>query len=223
MTFNEIEEKALNLLQKAFSLSNIDVSKPPIPVEKIAENFLGFQIIQTAPSNNKVSGMIQLSQKSIAINPKELITRQRFSIAHEIGHWVLHAKDHNGQKIFRTLKSQEYIESEVNMFAGALLMPAKLIYKSLFKNLPLITNFETRWSLRLVDLLPCSEYNSLNKLFFNLFFQTDSTPLEKKKEGAHVLTFLVPKMAEEFQVSREALSVRLRLLGLMDPIFDSND
>jgi Zn-dependent peptidase ImmA (M78 family) len=220
MTFREIERKTLNLLQKISSSSTINVNNPPIPVEKIAENFFGFRIVQGLPSKNRASGMIQLSQKIIAVDPKEPVYRQRFSIAHEIGHWVLHAKDFNGQKIFRFLKNQERIETEANAFAGAFLMPSRFVYESLLKNLSLIANFQTEWLLKIMQALSYSQYKPLNKLLFAQFFPINSASSEKKENWAKNLVLLIPKMAEEFKVSKEALSVRLRILGLLDPIFN---
>jgi len=221
MTFNEIEGKALNLLKTISGTSNIDVSKPPIPVEEIAESFLGFKIVQGLSRNQKISSMIQLAQKRIVVNSKEPVARRRFSIAHEIGHWNLHPQYNDGKVVFRTRKSPDRIEAEANAFAGAILMPSKLIYKSLLENLALIAKFDTVWLIKIADLLPPSQYRFFNKLFFSQFFQINSGPSKKRKDWADTLVALIPRMAKEFAVSKEALSVRMQILGLLSPIYKS--
>lgn len=218
MTFNEIEEKVLNLLKAISSSTDVDVSKPPIRVEDIAESFLGLKIVQGLSSNQKVSGMIQLAQKKIVVNSKEPEARRRFSIAHEIGHWILHAQDRDGEVVFRTRKSQDRVETEANAFAAAILMPRKLIYESLLQNLTLIANFETEWLLKILELLPSSYYRVFNKLLFSQFFQMNSGYSKKRKDWANTLLSLIPRMAKEFGVSKEALSVRMHILGLLSPI-----
>lgn len=164
--------------------------------------------------------MIQLAQKRIVINSKEPSYRRRFSIAHEIGHWFLHAQQHNGKIVFRTRKSSDRIEAEANAFAGALLMPSKLLYDALLRNLSSIAAFQTGWLRELLDLLPCSEYRVFNRLLFSQFLQNKKSGPSKKSEWANSLVSLIPKMAEEFKVSKEALSVRMQILGLLKPIYE---
>ena len=92
MTFNEIEENTVALLKTVSSSSNIDVHKPPIPIEDIATHFFRFEIVSGLHSDEGISGKIESVQRLIVVNSKEPIVRQRFSIAHEIGHWVLHTR-----------------------------------------------------------------------------------------------------------------------------------
>src|SRR5258708_3378707 len=77
-------EQAIALLEK------LDITKAPVPVEKIAKH-LGAQV-RFSPFDNEISGMIHIREGKaiIGINSMNHPHRQRFSIAHELGHLVLH-------------------------------------------------------------------------------------------------------------------------------------
>jgi len=121
MTKTEIEKKAEEL---------IDSNKFPIDVVKIA-NKLNFDVFLSDFDEANVSGMVINSptEKSIYVNKNDTPQRQRFTIAHEIGHIILHHK--TNEKDFKdidyrntdNLPTQK--ETEANAFAAALLMPKK--------------------------------------------------------------------------------------------------
>ena len=116
----------------------------PVPVEKIARS-QGVEVV-AYDLGNEVSGVLIISPSggTIGINPTQTRARQRFTIGHELGHYLLHRE---GQKElfvdkdfivkFRSKKNytaKEYKhESEANAFAAALLMPRALIYKEIEK------------------------------------------------------------------------------------------
>lgn len=222
MNLDEIEENTVALLKTVSSSSNIDVCKPPIPIEDIATHFFGFEIVLRLLFDKRTSGQIELAQKRIVVNSKEPIVRRRFSIAHEIGHWVLHTRTRNGKVAFISTTRQDRIEAEANAFAGAILMPKKLLYKYLLKNLSFVSNFETEWLSKILVLLPIYHYNVFNKLLFSQFFQIRDSSSKKKKEWAQTIVSLVPALTRDFRVSKEAISVRLQVLGLLNPIYVSN-
>ncbi len=107
------------------------ISSVPVSVEDIAkENNIA---IGTAASN-KFSGILfrnEDSQSYIAINSGESPVRQRFTIAHELGHYFLHKNTKtfidfrdNKKNIARSPK-----ERQANQFAACLLMPKKFLAK----------------------------------------------------------------------------------------------
>jgi len=105
----------------------------PIDIVEIAQK-LGFEVYLSNFDNPDVAGMVinSLDNKSIYINKKDIPQRQRFTIAHEIGHIVLHhKKDATFEEVdYRNtneLPSQKEIEA--NAFAAALLMPKELAIK----------------------------------------------------------------------------------------------
>jgi Zn-dependent peptidase ImmA (M78 family) len=112
-------------------LSRAGVSAPPVPVEKIAD-MLGARIVRS-DFNNEISGLLVRRGEEIVIGvaKEQAPTRQRFTIAHEIGHLVLHdAEEVHVDREFRVkLRSQQSTEAidvdeiEANAFAASLLMP----------------------------------------------------------------------------------------------------
>ena len=117
MTKTEIERKAAEIVgHHSF----------PVDVVKIA-NKLDFDVFLSDFDEKNVSGMVVNSkdEKSIYVNKNDIPQRQRFTIAHEIGHIVLHHKNEEFSEVdFRNtdeLPTQKEIEA--NAFAAALLMP----------------------------------------------------------------------------------------------------
>ena len=114
--------------------------KLPIDVEYICkkEN-IDIQIDDLAELEEKygyeVSGLISLDKekgiRAIFVNQKDTIPRQKFTIAHELGHYFLHYEEaEDGEKdgafiSFRGSKGKK--ETEANKFARDLLMPEELV------------------------------------------------------------------------------------------------
>jgi len=70
------------------------------------------------------SGYYDSNRKTIFVNDDYPATRNLFTIAHEIGHYVLHEGSQNRFDEYHQYSSQELIrEKEANDFAGELLMP----------------------------------------------------------------------------------------------------
>lgn len=64
----------------------------------------------------------------ITYNPNENIVRQRFTIAHELGHHVLkHGERDRDTPAQFTMSSHDQKELDANSFAARLLMPAKFV------------------------------------------------------------------------------------------------
>jgi Zn-dependent peptidase ImmA (M78 family) len=89
----------------------------------------------------EVSGMLVIKETEaiIAINEKHAPNRQRFTIAHELGHYLLHRNLSNvffdeSLVFFRDQVAAEgtkYQEIEANNFAAELLMPETILRKRL--------------------------------------------------------------------------------------------
>ena len=109
-----------------------DQLKPEVNVTGIAQN-MGISIIYH-DLNDKESGMLVVNDEDkavIVVNENHSAVRQRFTIAHELGHYLLHYA--KGQQIFhRSIKSSEGTEPQeidANAFAAALLMPENEVRK----------------------------------------------------------------------------------------------
>ncbi|MCH1924531.1 ImmA/IrrE family metallo-endopeptidase [Shewanella sp. C32] len=102
----------------------------PVKVGSIASK-LGVKVkISTLPTG--ISGEIKKEDNTyiIKVNRHDVKERQRFTIAHEIGHFILH-KEMIGDGIvddalYRS-KLSDRLEAEANKFAAEILMPWDLI------------------------------------------------------------------------------------------------
>ena len=120
-------------------LDKMGVRAAPVPVEKIAE-FLGARLVyEPARQGEEVYGMLYRDegQPVIGVNSSNHIHRQRFTVAHEIGHLLLHKGDEyiDTPKVhYRDFLSGLAIDNEeieANGFAAELLMPREFLEKSL--------------------------------------------------------------------------------------------
>lgn len=120
-------------------LDEFAVRRPPIAVDKIAKK-LGI-LLCPLPGDNDISGAIIRKDNHvvIAVNPTHHQNRQRFTIAHELGHYFFHEGleehvDQNFRIAWRSSDSSKainWLEVEANRFAASLLMPAKFLQNDL--------------------------------------------------------------------------------------------
>ncbi len=124
----DIDRDPEKLLQQA------GVDTPPVPVEHIAHQ-CGAQI-QYAPYEGDLSGLLFRNKEQIIIglNSLDPKVRQRFAIAHELGHLALHeGQELHIDRTFSASRGQgaskrvDRIEDEANDFATNLLIPTSMI------------------------------------------------------------------------------------------------
>lgn len=134
--YNLIKKKVNELLDKNGAKS------APIPIEKVAGS--AGATIRYRPLDNDLSGMVQrVDEKTaiIGINSSHADVRKRFSIAHEIGHLVLHDDEnlHVDEEVRSNVQYRnEYSslgvddkEIEANQFAAEILMPEQMLLKDI--------------------------------------------------------------------------------------------
>jgi Zn-dependent peptidase ImmA (M78 family) len=112
---------------------------PPVNVERIAKQ-LKITIVRQALDQN-ISGILYREDGTaiIGVNSRHPESRQRFTIAHEIGHFVLHPGERviverNGRVNLRDGRSNQAIvpeEIQANRFAAELLMPRRRVLEAL--------------------------------------------------------------------------------------------
>jgi len=151
-----IEALAENILLKSGQ------REAPVDVEKIAEK-VGLKIIAFEFANS-ISAVLKKRKLVIGVNKNHSSLRQHFSIAHELGHFLLgHDLGVNEDDfVDDTFDKSLPIEREANIFAAMLLMPKKWVEKSV------------------------------------------------KEKGMEV-----PRLAREFKVSEQAMTIRLLELNLI--------
>ena len=123
-----IERLAERLLDEA------GVNVAPVPIEAMARA-RGCKIVSTDLKD--VSGILVRSQHgaTIGVNARHAPTRRRFTVAHELGHFLLHEGqevryDHDFRVSLRSEASSEGTnleEIEANFFAASVLMPDKML------------------------------------------------------------------------------------------------
>ncbi len=115
-----------------------------IPIEDIAEKQCGICVVRE-DLPDEISAVLSVDEDlqapTILVNENHHPKRQRFSIAHEVGHYVLHKTkgthiDNDKKTFFRDADSQKAIypiEIEANRFAAEMLMPTAMVKRELEK------------------------------------------------------------------------------------------
>jgi Zn-dependent peptidase ImmA (M78 family) len=151
----------------------------PVNVEWLAKT-IGIEIKKDDLEESSLSGFAvqKHGKKYIGVNCMDSHVRQRFTIAHELGHLFLHDDtvnyDQGGVMLFRDDKSSDGSDAkevEANRFAAELLMPADDLRE---------------------DISNEGSFDLMNK---------------DPHENA-----IIKKLAEKYDVSEQAMSVRLTTL-----------
>lgn len=132
MTKNQIVEKA-----QEFCIDN-KINDYPVKIVQICENYDIKVFEQYLPP--EVSGFIVIQEenfkfydtnKLIVVNLSDSARRRRFTIAHELAHYILHRE--KDQPIYAHRDAGQYggIETEANLFASNILMPENLVKDAL--------------------------------------------------------------------------------------------
>ena len=126
MRIPKIQKTARGLLTK------FDIQAPPVPVRRLARE-CGACIVRVSGRDDDIDGFLYRvgDEAVIGINRDQASVRQRFTIAHELGHLLLHERnrvhvDRGFRVRLRSSVSREGIdrdEMEANRFAAELLMP----------------------------------------------------------------------------------------------------
>jgi len=114
-----------------------DVSQHPVPVDSVASDLLGLMVTET--NDIEVSGLLVPRTMRVYVNAREASEnegRRRFTIAHEIGHWVCQCDEGRitpAQPILcrdgdMTDEVDKEVEREANNFAASLLMPEAQVH-----------------------------------------------------------------------------------------------
>ncbi|WP_083415202.1 ImmA/IrrE family metallo-endopeptidase [Massilia timonae] len=116
-------------------LAKLPSQNAPIPVDKLA-GLCGATIVYN-DFKDEISGLLfrDAGKLIIGVASEQSVVRQRFTIAHELGHALLHQIstvhiDKSFSVMFRSAASstaQDVHEIEANTFAAELLMPESLL------------------------------------------------------------------------------------------------
>lgn len=209
-----LERAAMELLAK-YGQAYGEIAAPPIPAEEILECHLdlslGFDNLNVRFGESGILGATWIEDKNVLIdqsldptaNPR-IEGRYRFTVAHEVGHWVLHRhqltaartapllnQDSEPSIICRATTKKRPIESQADRFAGYLLMPEEMIRR--------------HWAETNGSPAPYVAQDEMAQLASSLNLGKDEQPTVE----------ISKKMAREFHVSGQAMQIRLIHLGLV--------
>lgn len=164
-------------------LEEFEISGPPVPIDQLARG-MGIQLVYE-PFDGDVSGILHRGQNGeatmIVVNTYNATVRQRFTMAHELGHFLMHNDvlfvDKPVSVRFRDSLSSLAISNEeiqANRFAACALMPES-------------------WVI-------------------------DEANHELAREPEIASEELVERLARRFDVSRQAMEIRLAGLGVWGPL-----
>lgn len=140
LKYDAIHEKAEEFLRKFHSSRTL-----PIPIDKIVEITLGIHVVPKLGLHGEIGQDGFLSADHTTIFVDEYVydyvdVRYRFTLAHEIGHMLLH-KDIYDSYLFKSLdawktfqinmpdKQRSGFEWQANCFAGLILVPRQELNK----------------------------------------------------------------------------------------------
>jgi Zn-dependent peptidase ImmA (M78 family) len=104
--------------------------KLPVPVESIAEDLLGLHVEEV--ESLECSGLLLPAERRVLLNSGEPAARRRFTLAHEVGHWVCQVMNGHEAPVYCRVadllpEASRALEREANVFAAELLMPEPLV------------------------------------------------------------------------------------------------
>ena len=143
-------------------------SRIPVPVVDIAHE-MGIKVYKSNGWPNYISGLIRKDPErggrsgyAIYTNAKHPKTRRRFTIAHELGHYVLH-RDEIGvgegitdDALYRSRLSGP-LERLANRFAANLLMPRDLIVEAINQGVDSVEELAAKFEVSRSAMSICLE------------------------------------------------------------------
>jgi hypothetical protein len=240
MLDEEIEAEASALLAGYARRAGAAITVPALLLDDLLQHLgLRFEMddLRTKLGVPDVLGAIWMEDKRVCIDetldPDErpaMRGRFNFSLAHEIGHWCLHRACYELRQriadlfsrpaapsiICRTSQQKTRIEIQADIFASYLLMPRAEMIKA--------------WQrligpehLKLGDFRAGWAYRSASASLGRGCIRADA-----REQQDEVIELLIQPLAEEFQVSPQAIRIRLDGLGMivretetMEPLFEA--
>lgn len=192
----------------------LNVEKGPIPdLVNLLENN-GVVIVKTDLFNEKIDGLSTISEKGIHIiflNARMPNDRQRFSLAHELGHILMH---------FDIPTISENVEEEANRFASEFLMPKDEIINSLRNlNFSKLGDLKRYWNVSMKSLVRRArdlktindqQYKNL-QIGFSKKGMSISEPIPLKEEKSYIVNQIVKLYLEELDYSIQELAKVINL------------
>lgn len=119
-------------------LDENNIISPSIDPFEIATN-KGLIVFVSTFEDENIAGFLDIKNKEIYVNADDSLGRKRFTIAHELGHYMLEHKIDKYDVLYRKAISdysgysdeEKVREQEANYFAGCLLVPENILSQTL--------------------------------------------------------------------------------------------
>lgn len=226
----EVIESEAALVLTEYGRAHGEITAPPVPIDDIVELHLKLTLeikdLQLIFGLGDVHGAIWFRSKRVGIDqhldpnrhPAKL-GRYHFTLAHEAGHWRLHRQlylhdlnqlslfsdqDQKPDYVCRSSEKKKPVEWQADQFAANLLMPRELVKQSWLEwrgNLD---------SIVLTDLVDVRQQILTAEVLRRGGFKASDTAADDV-----VLEHCSRQLAEKFQVSAEAMRIRLEGMGLL--------
>jgi hypothetical protein len=207
-----------------------EITAPPIPVDEIVEQHLKLTLeimdFQQIFGFGDVHGAIWFKSQRVGVdqsldparNPAKR-GRYHFTLAHEAGHWRLHrhlylrhmgqpslfsGQDQNPDYVCRSSEKKKPVEWQADQFAANLLMPRDLVKRAWLEwrgnldSIVLIDLADLRQQILTAEVLRRGGFKASDAAADDMVLEHCSRPL-----------------ADRFQVSPEAMRIRLEDMGLL--------
>ncbi|MBN1596664.1 MAG: ImmA/IrrE family metallo-endopeptidase [Bacteroidales bacterium] len=179
----------------------------PVPINDIIEFKLGLDIQPIFGLKEQIDteGFLQSNLTTISVDSKSYVDdrykfRLNFTLAHEVGHLVLHAEQYKEMQFTSTKEfiqfqqnidedSLEWFEKQANEFAGRLLVPIDKLKE--------LVSAEEAFCTQLADKLAAS-----------------SEEISGREIESYVLDSLAGRIYKVFEVSKEVVKRRIRTENL---------
>jgi hypothetical protein len=226
LPIERIESEAAFLLQEFAERFEV-TCEAPVPLDDIVELHLSLTLelkdLKAAFPFADVHGAIWFDEGKIAIDAsldphknRAMLGRYRFTLAHEVGHWQLHRQHYlqnpaerrlfddgtvRPDVVCRSTQKKKPVEWQADQFAANLLMPRKLVFAAW-------TAFRggDDGPVEIRETYPPSEHKPL------MHGGKPATNAQQRDRAA-MEDFCRP-LAERFEVSAEAMRIRLETLNL---------
>ena len=224
----DFEDEAALLLAE-YGKQHGAVSAPPVPIDEIVELHLGLRLefndMQQIFGVDDVHGALWVNQMRVGIDHRldpaanpAMLGRYRFTLAHEAGHWRLHrqlfkraanqlqllpASSERPEYICRSSDS-EPIEYQANRFASCVLMPRDLLRRCW-------EEWRGNADPIFLDELLAKQQQILTA---EVLRRGGIQPSENSIDNL-LLEHAARPLATKFEVSPEAMRIRLEGIGLL--------
>ncbi len=185
---------------------DLGISYGPIPnLTKLLENS-GIIIIKIDFGTDKIDGITSVTasnRKIMFLNTRMPNDRTRFSLAHELGHLIMH--------ISQTPQSAEIAEMEADLFASQLLMPEKEIkpYLQHLNGLTILSQLKRKYRVSMrslirkardIDAISYQQYRNYQILFSKKGY-TKREPIDLPYENPTLMSDTLKLYKEELGYS----------------------